>query len=166
MEPDFELKRIYRTTVVVNAALLASLLVYALMVELIKSQFRPFPGLFISGPSIRTLRYVVFGAAIGAVLLTRLGWRALLKVKPGEEFRQLISRLSRTAVITATLGELPALFGFVLFLLTGFSRDFYILLFVSLFLEFMYFPRLNVWQELARERFPYRKVEGSSDHND
>jgi F0F1-type ATP synthase membrane subunit c/vacuolar-type H+-ATPase subunit K len=158
MEFDSDLKRVYRTTIIINGALVASLFLYALMVELIRSQFKPFPGLLVSGLRHQTLRYLFFGAAVGAVVLVRLAGRTLLKVTPGEDHHHLISRLSRTAVITSALGELPAVLGFVLFLLTGFSRDFYLLLFVSLFLEFMYFPRLKVWQDLARERFPQRGI--------
>jgi hypothetical protein len=158
MEPTSDLKRVFRTTIITNGALVASLFLYAFMVELIRSQLRPFPGLLVSGLRNQTLRYLFFGAAIGAVVLVRLAGRTLPKVTPGEDLHLLILRLSRTAVITSALGELPALLGFVLFLLTGFTRDFYILLFVSLFLEFMYFPRLSVWQDLARERFPQQGI--------
>jgi len=154
MEFNSDLKRVFRTTVIVNGALVASLIIYALMVELIRFQLKPFIGMLVSGPSHQTLRYLVFGAAVGMVVLVRLTGRTLLKVRPGEDLHHLISRLSRAAVFTSSLGELPAILGFVLFLLTGFFRDFYALLFVSLVLEFMYFPRLKVWQDLARERFP------------
>jgi len=157
MAPDSDLKRVFRTTVIINAALVASLFLYALMAELVKSQLKPFPGL-VSGLRLQILRYLFFGAAVGAVVLVRLAGRTLHKVTPGEDLHLLIPRLSRTTVITSALGELPAVLGFVLFLLTGFSRDFYVLLFVSLFLEFMYFPRLSVWQDLARERFPQQGI--------
>jgi hypothetical protein len=82
----------------------------------------------------------------------------MLKTFPEESAHQLIARLGRATVMTAALGELPALFGFFLFFLTGFSRDFFILMFVSLFLEFMYFPRLKVWQDAVRERFPQQGI--------
>ena len=154
MESDSDLKRVFRTTIITNGALVASLFLYAIMVEVIKSRLKPFPGLFVSGLRHQTLRYLFFSAAVGAVVLVRLAGRAMLKVMPGEDYHGLIMRLSRTAVITSALGELPAVLGFILFLLTGFSRDFYLLLFASLFLEFMYFPRLSVWRDLARERFP------------
>jgi hypothetical protein len=123
------------------------------MVVLIKAQMKPFQGFLVSGLGHQTLRYPFYGAAIGAVILVRFFGRTQFKVTRGEDLQNLISRLSRTAVVTSALGELPAVLGFILFLLTGFSRDFYILLFVSLFLEFMFFPRLRVWQDLARERF-------------
>jgi hypothetical protein len=156
MDPDAELKRGFRTAIVVAGALAASLFLYALMVELIKSQLRPFSGFLVSGLHRQTLRYLFFGAAAGAVVLIRFAGKALLKKRSGEDLPQLISRLDRTAVITSALGELPAVLGFILFLLTGYSRDFYPLLFVSLFLEFMYFPRFSVWQDAARETRPYR----------
>jgi hypothetical protein len=59
-----------------------------------------------------------------------------------------LSRGSAAPRSQLALAEIAVL-GFVLFLLTGLSRDFYPLLFVSLFLAFMYFPRLRVWQDLA-----------------
>jgi len=163
MEFETDLKRAFRTTVIVNGTLVASLFIYALMVELIRSQLRPFSGFLVSGISLQTLRYLAFGAAVGAVLLVRLGGRTLLKTRPGEDPHQLIFRLSRAAVITSAMGELPAILGFVLFLLTGLSRDFYALLFVSLFLEFMYFPRLTVWRDIARERLFHKNI-GKSFH--
>jgi hypothetical protein len=161
MDYEAELKRVFRTSVIISWALVASLLVYALMVELIRSQLRPFPGIAVSGLPRQTLRYLAFGAAIGAALLVRFARQALLKARPGEDLRLLTSRLSRASVITSSLGELPAVFGFILFLLTGLSLDFYALLFVSLFLEFMYFPRLAAWQELTRQCFPQQSIKES-----
>jgi hypothetical protein len=158
MEPESELKTAFRTTVIITGALVACLFLYALMVELIRSELKPFLGLLVSGFRRQTLRYLFFGAAVGAVIWIRFAGRSLLRMTPGEDVHRLISRLSRTSVITSSLGELPAVLGFALFLLTGFSRDFYILLFVSLFLEFMYFPRFKVWQDLARERFLQRGI--------
>jgi len=154
MESESELKTAFRTTAIISGALVASLLLYTLIVELIMAQMKPFQGFLVSGLGPQTLRYIFYGAAVGAVILVRFASRNMLKMSTGEDLHHLISRLSRTSVITSSLGELPAVLGFVLFLLTGFSRDFYILLFVSILLEFMYFPRLRVWQDLARERFP------------
>lgn len=163
---DSDLKRVFRTTVIVNGALAASLFVYALIVELIRSQLRPFSGFLSAGPPYQTLRYLIFGIAVGAVVLVRLCGRTSLKARPGEDPHHLISRLSRTAVLTSALGELPAILGFVLFLLTGFFRDFYVLLIASLVLEFMYFPRLKVWQDLVQERFPHQDIKAVSYKND
>jgi hypothetical protein len=157
MDSQMELSRVFRTTLIVSGALLASLLIYGLMVELIKSQLGPFSG-FAPPTRPESLRYVFYGAAIGAVVLVRFVSRTMFKPSPEEGPRHLIARLGRTTVLTAALGELPAVLGLGLFLLTGSSRDFYVLGFVSLFLEFMYFPRLKVWQDTVRERFPQQGI--------
>jgi hypothetical protein len=158
MNPVPDLKKIFLTTAIASGAMLASLCVYVLTVEIAKSQLRPFRGLFVSGVRPQTLRYLFFGAAILAVVLVRIAGRARFKHIPGESFAHLTSRLSRTTVTAAALAELPAVLGFVLFLLTGLSRDFYFLLFCSLVLEFMYFPRFRDWQEVVRESFPQQAV--------
>ncbi|HCS48993.1 MAG TPA: hypothetical protein DIW61_12355, partial [Candidatus Aminicenantes bacterium] len=84
MEPDPDLKRVFRTTIIINGALVASLFLDAFIVELIKFQLKPFPGLLVSGLRHQTLRYLFFGAAVGAVVLVRLAGRALPKMTPGE----------------------------------------------------------------------------------
>jgi len=157
MDRESDLKRVFRTTLIINGALVASLFLYALMVGLIQAQLRPFPG-FASGSKPENWRYLFYGAGVGAVVLVRFIGRAMFKASPEENVPHLIARLGRATVMTAALGELPAVLGFALFLLTGFSRDFYILMFVSLFLEFMYFPRLKVWQDTVRERFPQQGI--------
>lgn len=154
MEPDFiSLRRSFRTALFINISLVAGLFLYALIVELVKSQFRPFMG-FLPGFHLQPLRYVFYAAAIAAVLLVRGAARALTKPAPGEDLARFGGRLSRAAIVAAVLAELPAVLGLVLFHLAGTSRDFYSLLFVSLFLEFMYFPRFKVWQDLVKESFP------------
>ncbi|MCK7583580.1 MAG: hypothetical protein MZV65_54010 [Chromatiales bacterium] len=45
------------------------------------------------------------------------------------------------------LGEVPAIVGLALFLVSGQALDFYKLLFVSLFLTFLNFPRAGAWEE-------------------
>jgi hypothetical protein len=152
-EPVFALRRIFRTTSIINGTLIAGLFLDALIVELIRSQFKPFGG-FLSGLNLQFLRYVFYGAAVVAAVITRSTARALTRADPGEDVQNFGHRLSRASIITAAVAELPAVLGFVLFFMAGSPRDFYYLLFVSLFLEFMYFPRFKVWQDLIREKFP------------
>ncbi len=157
MESGHALRRIFRTTLIITSALIAGLFLYALVVEFVRSQVRPFSG-FLSGIHLQTLRYVFYGAAIGIVVLVRFATKTMAKAAPGEDVVLFSQRLSRKAIVTAALAELPAVFGFMLFLLVGSWRDFYYLLFVSLFLEFMYFPRLKVWQDLIQENFPQEGI--------
>jgi hypothetical protein len=154
MNFGFELRKQFRTTLIISGSLIASLFLYAVLVELIRTQMRPFQGVLVSALSRQSLRYLFYGAAAAAVILVRFVGRAMLKAPPGESPPQLVARLGRAAIMMTALGEIPAVLGFALFLLTGLSRDFYVLAFVSLFLEFMYFPRLKVWQDTVREKFP------------
>jgi hypothetical protein len=150
MESEFALKRVFRSTVIITGALIAGLFVYAVFVEIVKSRLKPFAG-FLPQTPLQSLRYVFYGAAVGAVVLVRLAAKTLTRRAPGEGALPFGQRLGRAAVVTAALAEIPAVLGFVLFILSGFSRDFYALLFASLFLEFIYFPRFKVWQDLFKE---------------
>lgn len=153
----FTLRRVFRTALLINIALIAGLFLYALFVELVKSRVSPFTGFF-PGPHLQALRYVFYGAAVVAVVLLRLIAKAMTRPGPGDDVLEYGQRLSRASVVTAVLAELPALLGFVFFLLSGSSRDFYPLLLVSLFLEFMYFPRLGVWLGLVKNAFPQHGI--------
>ncbi len=154
MESDYPpLRRAFRTALFVSASLIAGLFLYAIVIEFVKSRFGPFSG-FLAGPHPPALRYIFYGAAVGAVLLLRTVTKAMVRPDPGEDVIEYGQRLSRASAVTAALAEIPAVLGFVLFLLSGSARDFYPLLFVSLFLEFMYFPRFSVWLDLVKNAFP------------
>jgi hypothetical protein len=45
------------------------------------------------------------------------------------------------------LAEVPAILGLVMFLIGGSAADFYKLLFASLVLAFIHFPRRSAWEE-------------------
>jgi len=140
-------KRVFRTTTFICAAIVASLFVYAAIVEIQKSRLGFFAGL--APPSqAHTLMFVFYGLAIVSVVLARASNRSILKGRETDPPRERILRLSRASVITAVLAEIPALLGLVLFLLTGSSRDFYFLWFGSLAMEFIFFPRSKTWQDL------------------
>lgn len=153
----FTLRRVFRTALLINISLIAGLFLYALFVELIKSRLSPFAG-FLPGPHLQALRYVFYGTAVGAVVLLRIISKAITRPSPEDNVLEYGQRLSRASVVTAALAELPALLGFIFFLLSGSSRDFYPLLLVSLFLEFMYFPRFSVWLDLVKNAFPQHEI--------
>jgi len=153
MDISLELRKSFRQAAIIAGALTASLLVYLGIFEVLKSTFKPFRG-FIRSSDSQTLRYIIYGSAVVIIILIRLLSRTLLKGPPGETSSMFVQRLVRTSIVVSSLGEIPAILGFVFFLLTGSSRDFYFLLVVSLFLEFMYFPRYRVWEDTVRERFP------------
>jgi hypothetical protein len=68
-------------------------------------------------------------------------------MEPQADSKAVLIRLQRTAILTMVLGEIPSILGLGLFLVTGSNVDFYVLLFASLLLVFMYFPRRTAWEE-------------------
>jgi hypothetical protein len=146
-----ELRRSHRTASVIGIAIVASLFVFLVIVEVLRAKTGPFRG-FVSLPAVATLRYVFYALAVIEVLATRLLQGILLRRAPGDDVRATVLKLARTAVVTLSLSEVPALLGLVLFLLGGLNKDFYALLAVSLVLVFMYFPRLGSWENWVERK--------------
>jgi hypothetical protein len=119
----------------------ASLFISALVVELLTNQLQSFPNQIDFGLDYSKLRYLFYGMAVIMIVSLRILRGTLLKKAP----------LHTTAIITAAFCESPAIFGLVLFLLTGMKRDFHFLSIISLFLLFMYFPRHSHWEEESKQ---------------
>ena len=145
MGTDRELKKSYKVAAIIGATVIGSLLIYVLMVELIIYPLTPAKRL-LPVREVRMLRYILYAFSIINVIILRLIRRAVLKKSSGEKRQELIARLQKSSLISMVLCEGPAIFGLLLYLLTGIKRDFYFLLIVSLLLVFMYFPRLKNWQ--------------------
>ncbi len=145
MEHSRELKKAFGGARFTGAAFVACLFFYLVLIELVKSRYRPFAG-FARLTDVQTLRIVLFVAAVALVVLNRVINGRLLKKGAGPDPATTVRTLYRAAIISLTLAEMPAIIGLVLFFLGGLYKDFYVLLFVSLVLIFMYFPRLKNWE--------------------
>jgi hypothetical protein len=152
-----ELKKTYKITVIVGASIIASLLIYALIVELIRSEFKPFPG-FVTIPEIQVLKYIFYGFVFFEVIAINILRPMLLKERPTDDLNVFILKLNRAAIITYVFCEVPAILGLVLFLLSGLHTDFYIFLFLSLILEILYFPKFKNWEEAIRNKIMSPKL--------
>ncbi len=146
-----ELRRSYRPAVVVAAAILGSLAVYIVLALLLQAS-RPFHRFLLSGTTIPIVRLVFYGLAILQVIIIRLMRGLFYRPAPGLDGRALGRRLMLVSIFTSVFSEVPALLGFVLFLLAGLNWDLYVLVFVSLVLVFMFFPRLRYWEDWAAEQ--------------
>jgi len=146
MENRDELVRHLRTVSLVGASVLVSLFLYLGVEEFIRARFRPFRG-FVAVTDLQRLRYVFFAVAIVAGILVRILRQALLRKVSHDDEKTALHRLQRVSLLTLVLAEVPAVAGLVLFFVGGLNIDFYILLFVSIFLVFMYFPRRSAWEE-------------------
>jgi hypothetical protein len=146
MDPQEELRTHLKPAAMVGAALVASLVIYLALVEVLRAVLKPFRG-FAGIPDIQPVRYAAFGAAAAVILLILILRHRLFLNKAGEDIPSALHRLQKASLITLVLGEVPAVLGLALFLVGGSAVDFYIFLFASLLLTFINFPRRAAWEE-------------------
>ena len=146
MKEKDDIGRALKAATMVAAAVLASLVIYLALVEILKATLKPFRG-FAAVGAMQPVRYALYGAGAAVVLLILLLRPRLYARRAGDDTGSALVRLQRAAVLTMVLGEVPAILGLVLFLLGGLARDFYSLLFVSIVLLFIHFPRRGAWEE-------------------
>lgn len=144
-----DLKKAYQTSTIVNSAIMASLFIYVIVAEIIKARYEPFEG-FVRDSNLHPLRYSLYALALVQLVVIIKIRGILLKKDSFNSMEDVIIRLSRASIITSALCEVPAIFGLILFLLGGRSKDFYILLVWSGILFFLYFPRYSNWEKWAR----------------
>lgn len=151
MEPMDDLKKAYQTSLIINIGVIFGLAIYAGIIEFLKSRDDPFEG-FVDFQQIATLRYIFYGLAVLQIFVIRVLRGTVLRASASDDSKSLIIKLSRASIATAILCELPAVFGIVLFLMGGQSRDFYLMLGLSCILVFLYFPRYRNWEEWIKTR--------------
>jgi hypothetical protein len=89
----------------------------------------------------------VFGAAAAIILLILILRHRLFRRDDREDPPAAFRRLQKAILVVLVLGEIPAILGLGLFLVGGNGADFYMLLFASLALTFINFPRRAAWEE-------------------
>jgi hypothetical protein len=141
-----ELQSHLKPAAFIGMAVVASLVLYLVLVEVLRAVNKPFRG-FASVADVQPARYAVFGASVVVIILIRVLRPRLLRMDPQADAKTVLVRLQRAAILTMVLGEVPGILGLGLFLVTGYNVDFYVLLFASLLLVFMYFPRRAAWEE-------------------
>ena len=96
------------------------------------------------------LRFVFVFLSFAGYFIINFCNQKLLTKSPEDTIETLLGRLTLANVVSLALCELPALFGLVLFLGSGNSRDFYLLLIISVLLFFAFFPRYGFWSNWSR----------------
>ena len=151
MNQTDDLKKTHNVAFVVNVAIIGTLILYAVVIEILRKQLAPFQGLA-EITNVSFLRYILYGIAILTIFLIRVIRGMLLRKPSSEDFYLLRSRLLQTSLITAALCEIPAILGLILFLLTASLRDYYQLAGVSFILVFLHFPRYGNWEAWIKNR--------------
>jgi len=149
-----ELRKLYRTTVFIGLAMMASLVVYYIVVAVIESRNEQFSGYAPVPQNVFTiLRYVLLGMTAVEFFIIRVLNTAMLSAKiPNASAAAPISLLMSASVVTFALCESVAVYGLVLFLIQGSTTDFYLFLMISLLFFTVYFPKYSKWEEWVRER--------------
>jgi hypothetical protein len=148
-----ELKQAYERCVTLSWAMVAALLVYPLVVEIMRLQNVSFEGF--SPQSAARVKDLVYGLAVILPLSIRSIRRAVLKRAKSSDIQVLTRNILMATVITISVSEIPALLGFVMFLLGGLYKEFYIALTYSLLVILIYFPRQSQWEMLLGKGFIY-----------
>jgi len=148
------IQRTHRISALIGYAVFGALLLYLILVELLKVKLAPFHGLYPiqDMQTIKNLRYLFYGLSAASVILARLLQSLLLQKKPGDTPLDLLNKLHRTSLILVIMSELPAMFGLILFLIRGLTKDFYLLLGVSVVVLFIFFPRRQAWEQWLVEK--------------
>jgi hypothetical protein len=142
-----------RVAAMIYGAMMGSVLLYAVAVEVVNLSQAPFSGF--AGTALDPMvRYALWGVALVQVMLILVVRRTLLAKSTGPAAAAptaSIAKLITVAIVTAALAEIPAVLGLVLFMVSGLRADFYALLTLSLLLLATWFPRLESWREWAAE---------------
>jgi len=137
------LKARYLAVNFIGLAMIASVFVYAGVVEVIKWRLAPFAGFAKLAP--QTITFIKY--AFLALAAAQFGViKALQKFLPARS----VANLSTLAIITFALCESVGVLGLVLFLLDGNSMDFYIFMVISLGFFYLFFPKYEQWEERVR----------------
>ena len=162
-----KLRAAYRVAVIIGLAMMASLLVYAVIVGLFENGSIEFPGTpALSGKELELMKFALLGVSIIIFFLIGFVNTSILNAE-GEQGKMLDSRprsatgvatefgrLATAAIITYAFCEAPAIFGLVLFFIGRNSSDFYLFMLISLFYFAVYFPKFSQWEEWYRKQQP------------
>ena len=139
-----------RVAAMIYGAMMGSVLLYAVAVEVVNFSQAPFSG-FAASTMDPMVRYSLWGVALLQIILIGLVRRSLLAKSASAAPVASVAKLITVAIVTAALAEIPAILGLVLFMVSGLRADFYGLLTLSLALLATWFPRLESWREWAAE---------------
>ncbi len=134
------LQQQFKTTNYIGLAMMASVFIYAVLVLGIDKGYLPFKTRQIINPDTGTsLRYIFLGVSFGHYFIIRYFRRFSLRspqyMPPG-------------AIIIYALCEAVAIYGLVLFLLSGNSTDFFVFMVISLLYFYLFYPKYADWERL------------------
>jgi hypothetical protein len=161
MEPINEesLCKGYRLAVYICCAMIASVFIYAGVVEYLEVQNAPFHGYSpLPAAVYDKLRLILLVVALVDFALIPYIRNSALKAASrlgtapvaGANLPGPVGKLITVSMITFALCESIAIYGLVLFLVNGGRQEFYLFLLIALAAFAIHFPRYNRWEEWLR----------------
>jgi F0F1-type ATP synthase membrane subunit c/vacuolar-type H+-ATPase subunit K len=154
-----DLKKAYRTTMLLGLWMIGSVFVGAIIVEFVKMSGHSIEPTSLA-PSAGILRYMLFGIAAVIFFLIRAinnhflaGDSRITGTGAASRHSPEIQRLMTAAVISYAFCELIAILGLILYFLAGSPTDFYVFMLISLFFFSVYFPKYGRWEERMKHGF-------------
>ncbi len=140
-----KIQLVHRQTLFVTLAIGVSLVVYAVLVEVLRRTLPPAT----EAPPVDMLRIALFAVA-GVLVFTTTVLKSMLLRNPPPTGELRLARLRTAGIIVAAFAEVPVIFGLVLFIFGRLTADFYILLIVSLYILARHYPRREQWEGYVR----------------
>jgi F0F1-type ATP synthase membrane subunit c/vacuolar-type H+-ATPase subunit K len=156
-----KLRAAYRVAVIIGLAIMASLVIYLIIVQLFENgSFGQAGGQSLQGPQLEIIKFILLGVSVVNFFLIRFLNNLILN--PAGEQRPAptaaapsdLGKLTTAAIVTFALCETPAIFGLVLYFLGRNATDFYLFLLISMFFFASHFPKYSQWEEWYRKQQP------------
>jgi F0F1-type ATP synthase membrane subunit c/vacuolar-type H+-ATPase subunit K len=145
--PSQSVEPSFRTSRIVHAALVGSLLVYAVLVHVLRATKPSQP--MLDEPVLEGVRVAVYflgGALALGVLLLRWRWLTVEAAAPP------VTQLQARLIICLALAEAIGILGLLLALMGGSLQDFYVFWVPAVGLQLLLTPTRPVWEAAARSR--------------
>ena len=139
------LRAAHRAGVFVAYTMLASLAVYAGVVELI-ARNAPEPMVEFS----EAIRWIFYSVAAAIVFATHVVHAVLAHNARRAGAMDQAAKMTAANIVTLALAESPAILGLVLYFVWRQHTDFYVMCAFSLYLIIRHFPRFGEWERVAR----------------
>lgn len=139
--PD-NFKKVCATAQIICASVVASTLVLAVVVEIVKRAGQV--GSMLPPETASMVRMVFYVIVFGELMALQVLRKILLSRPQGRPVS--LDKLQTSSIVTSALCESIAIFGLVMYFIGGFYLDFYIFLAAAIALQLFYFPRQDSWK--------------------
>lgn len=142
------LKKAYLAAAAAAGGIIGAIVLYTFFAEALRFMGHKPP---LAGPAAYAVKYALYVAGLSALAAMKFAAAKFAEKKATPE--ETVKALTIEAIVKAAIGEVPAVSGLIMLILTGYRLDFYLLAVFSVGLEIYHFPRLAQWEERLRGDF-------------